>query len=495
MSKTGGEAHARKDESSTEPEINLGQENHSISDTISDSKSTDDTSQVETVSDDPTVHQENTLQSSGHIPAESDSTNTATSEALISKDENSDSVNRDVREEESSNTDITQDGSNAVQQFQECPDHLIPGVGTEKVETENPLMSVDCTTNGETNFEKCEEKGGLEFPDKTGESFHEVEVHVGQGKEDWSVKDEESRGEAKKEPEETEEGAFEEGEHAYKSSEGPDKIKSLGGADDGPDEAEGEAGLMEGGPGKMEEGPVVEEEGTCSAEEGPFEVEGSTAGGPNVGREGSFNEEEGPSAMEGAPDEVEGGPARVENLEDGDVGREPAFSGEEGPTVGDGAPDKVERGPARVEDLRDGDVGGEGPSSAKEGLGEVEGGTDVVREGVYSVEEGPCIKEDESPVEVEGSYKTENGDDSEAIVPDSETETEVKAAGDTHSVAEMRQTITRHDSSLTTVIQGTVLSSWFCLFVVVFFMVFCKIWDLHHLDLVGRLNVVFCDLT
>ena len=491
MSKTGGEAHARKDESSTEPEIYLGQENHSISDTISDSKSTDDTSQVETVSDDPTVHQNNTLQSSGHIPAESDSTNTATSKALISKDENSDNVNRDVREEESSKTDVTQDGSIAVQQFQECPDHLIPGVRTEKVETENPLMSVDYTTNGETNFEKCEEKGGLEFPDKTGESFHEAEVHVGQGKEDWSVKDEESRGEAKKEPEEREEGAFEEGEHAYKSSEGPDKIKRLGGADDGPDEAEGEAGLMEGGPGKMEEGPVVEEEGTCSAEGGPFEVEGGTAGGPNVGREGSFNEEEGLSAVEGASNEVEGVPARVEGLEDGDIGRERAFSGEEGPNVVEGAPDEVERGPARVEDLRDGDVGGEGPSSAKEGLGEIEGGTDVVREGVYSAEEGPC-KEDESPVEVEGSYETVSGDESETIGLNSETETEVKAAGDADSVTKMRQTITRHDSSLTTVIQGTVLS-WLLLLLLLFSLLLLLFFDvLQNLEL---LNVVSCAIT
>ena len=486
MSKTGGEAHARKDESSTEPEINLGQENHSISDTISDRKSTDDTSQVETVSDDPTVHQNNTLQSSGHF------INTATSEALISKDESSDNVNRDVREEESSKTDIIEDGSNAVQKFQECPDHLIPGVRTEKVEIENPLMSVDYTSHGETNFEKCEEKGGLAFPDKTEESPHEVEVHVGQGKEDWSVKDEESPGEAKTEPEEREEGAFEEGEHAYNSSEGPDNIKSLGGADDGPVEAEGEAGLMEGGPDEMEEGPVVEGEGTCSAEEGPFEVEGGTAGGPNVGGEGSLNEEEGPSAVKGAPDEVEGAPARVEGLEDGDVGREPAFSGEEGPNVGDGAPDEAERVPTRVEGLRDGDVGEEGPCSAKEGLGEVEGGTDVVRKGVYSAEEGPC-KEDKSPVEVEGSYKTENGDDSETIVSVSETETEDNAPGDADSVAKMGRTITRHDSSLTTVIQGTVLSWLLLLLLFSLLLLLLLFFDvLQNLEL---LNVVSCDIT
>lgn len=226
----------------------MGQENRSGSDASSSS----DTNQVEGMS---LRGNNNTLLSSDDFPTDSEFTNIAPS--VVVEDENVDQVNVDVRGQDSSNkTDVTQGDSNATSLFQECPDNLIPGNRTEKVDIENLVMSTDSMSYDQSNFVECEKEG---VSDMTEENLYPLE---GQEKAEGSDEAKESSDKATDEAHEA--------EVTHKADGVPNQTEGLAKL-----EEEGGCCLVVEGPGEVEEGPKVAVEGPCGAVEGPGEEEES----------------------------------------------------------------------------------------------------------------------------------------------------------------------------------------------------------------------------
>lgn len=300
----GGDVDAANDEGFTEPEVDLREERYANADDLCEIESTDNVNKVEVNSEDLILHGNNILPSSEYFPSESEFTNPAPPETLFIESDSLDHVHGEVKQKESDKTYMTQDGSNAIHHIKQYPDNLTPSNRVEKVETENRLMSLDSTTNGECDFEEV----GSKFPEKTGGSPHAV--GESQGEEICSD-------EADEHPDVTGEGSSETqgihktgGSSADRTEEGHDETEGLGNHNGRLDEAG--VGASETEKEANETNSVEEDSPELASQHNKAGEPGVTGESPDVrGEEAPCSTEEVSTQVEESPGEVEEAPCKL----------------------------------------------------------------------------------------------------------------------------------------------------------------------------------------
>ena len=289
----GDDVDAANDEGFTEPEVDLREERYANADALCEIESTDNVNKVEVDSEDLILHGNNILPSSEYFPSESEFTNPE-SDSL-------DHVHGEVKQKESNKTYMTQDGSNGIHHIKQYPDNLTPGNRVEKVETENRLMSLDSTTNGECDFEEV----GSKFPEKTGGSPHAV--GESQGEEICSDEHPDVTGEGFSETQGIHKTG---GSSADRTEEGHDETEGLGNHNGRLDEAG--IGASETEKEANETNSVEEDSPELASQHNKAGEPGVTGAGPDArGEEAPCTTEEVSSQVEESPGEVEEAPCKL----------------------------------------------------------------------------------------------------------------------------------------------------------------------------------------